>query len=321
MANGELWDAAIATLFAREFLEGSIIIGQYRTVLLRSPDWQDEEKKKKGLQAINRAALGAAVFAFVLCMCVGISLAVLSKGLDPRVGLVIEGVSKVVAAIWILQLSTMIPTLLGVYANKKHQEDLKVGLTIKSIRYNIAWNIWREVGEIGVFLIPFFLNKGSLLAIPVSALVGIVIGLLSGYGIYVANKKMENKSKLAYFMVLLLVFLSVGLFVGGCHEFELVWGKTRMVWEIEGEFWSHKKLPMTLIKPFGYSASRTVLQICCFWLWLALAGALHFYKYTQSQKIFQQREAEREKNITREETTSFASDDVEMGSDVSQGEA
>jgi high-affinity iron transporter len=321
MASGDLWDAAIATLFAREFLEGSIIIGQYRTVLLRSPDWQDEEKKKQGLRAINRAALGAGVFAFVLCMCVGTSLALLSKGLDQRVGKVIEGVSKVVAAIWILQLSAMIPTLLGVYASKKHAEDVKVGLTIKSIRYNIAWNIWREVGEIGVFLIPFFLNKDAILAIPVSAIVGIVIGLLAGYGIYVANKKMENKSKLAYFMVLLLVFLSVGLFVGGCHEFELVWGQTRKVWEIKGQFWSHTQLPMTLIKPFGYSASRTVLQICCFWLWLALAGGLHFYKYTQSQKIFQQRQAERAKNLRREGTSSSTSDDLEMGSDVSQGEA
>ena len=48
---------------------------------------------------------------------------------------------------------------------------------------------------------------------------------------------------------------------------------------------SHKTLPMAILKPFGYSSSRTVLQITCFWLWLALGCVLHFYKWRKSANV------------------------------------
>jgi hypothetical protein len=40
-----------------------------------------------------------------------------------------------------------IPKFLGVYPSKKGEDGLTVGLSIKSIRFNVAWNIWREVAE------------------------------------------------------------------------------------------------------------------------------------------------------------------------------
>mmetsp|Transcript_49801 Transcript_49801/g.120698 ORF Transcript_49801/g.120698 Transcript_49801/m.120698 type:complete len:136 (+) Transcript_49801:89-496(+) len=48
---------------------------------------------------------------------------------------------------------------------------------------------------------------------------------------------------------------------------------------------SHKTLPMAILKPFGYSSSRTVLQITCFWCWLALGCGLHFYKWRKSVNV------------------------------------
>jgi high-affinity iron transporter len=115
--------------------------------------------------------------------------------------------------------------------------------------------------------------------------IGILVGGLAGAGIYYGSRNMQDKFWLAFFLSALTGMLAVGLFVGGCHEFEEVWGETRKVWKIETEFWSHKKLPMAIFKPFGYSASRTVLQICCFWLSLATLLGLHYWKWTQSKKI------------------------------------
>jgi high-affinity iron transporter len=62
--------------------------------------------------------------------------------------------------------------------------------------------------------------------------------------------------------------------------------------EEEGEgpeytFWSEKQLPMALLKPFGYSAGRTQLQIACFWSWLVFGLVLHAWKNISSKKIFQ----------------------------------
>ena len=203
------------TIFAREMLEGCVIIGQYRTVLLRSDEWQEPEKQKQGLKAITYSALLASLVAVIVCACVAIPLAVLSKNLDDTVATIIEGVSKIVAAICILQLSLKIPKFLGVYASKKGADGATIGLSLKSIRFNVAWNIWREVAEIGVFLIPFFLQGEGAKAIPLSGLIGIVVGVALGAIIYLANKKMNNKFWLAAFMAILLLFLSTGLFVGG----------------------------------------------------------------------------------------------------------
>jgi len=343
----DLFEGAIMTIFAREFLEGVVIIGQYRTVLLRSPEWQDPDKQKAGLKAINMSALLAAIVAIIVCACVAIPLAVLSRDLDDTAATIIEGVSKLVAAICILQLSLKIPKFLGVYASKKGADGVTIGLSLKSIRFNVAWNIWREVAEIGIFLVPFFLQGEGAKAIPLSGIVGILIGVVLGGIIFLANQKLKNKFWLAAFMALLLLFLSTGLFVGGCHEFEEVYGETAKVYNIgivkasgsehssgdeeehnsedeeehnsedeeehdsedeatrylvrherhltsadgdekpEYTFWSEKQLPMALLKPFGYSAGRTELQIACFWSWLVFGICLHGWKYWSSKKIFE----------------------------------
>ena len=266
--------------------EQSSLVSTVATVIQKSDKFvQDEAKQKEALKAVTQAALIASGLAMAIVAIIAIVLAVVSKDLDERVVEVIEGISKVVAAICILQLSTKVPKWLGLYAGKKKDYEGKVaGLSMKSIKFNVAWNIWREVAECGVFLIPFFLGSGAE-AIPVSGLVGIVVGLAAGLGIYYASKNMENKFWLAFFLSAVTGMLSVGLFVGGCHEFEEVWGETKKVWKIEAPFWSHKRLPMAILKPFGYSSSRTVLQMCCFWSWIALLLGCHYYKYTQSQKF------------------------------------
>uniref|UniRef100_A0A7S2LHM7 Uncharacterized protein n=1 Tax=Leptocylindrus danicus TaxID=163516 RepID=A0A7S2LHM7_9STRA len=283
-----LWDIGIATIFAREFLEASIIIGQYRTVIKKSDNWKPEDEPA-ALKAVNQAATVAFIVAVILCVCTIIPLAVLSNEMDDKTADIIEGVSKVVAAVCILQLSLKIPKFMGFYPSKKKEKD--AGATMKEIRFNVAWNIWREMAECGVFLIPFILD-GEWEAIPLSALAGTVIALIMGGLIYWGNKKQQSRFNICVFMSYLLAQLSTGLFVGGCHEFEEVWGETKKVWKIEADFWNHKELPMAIIKPFGYSSSRTELQIACFWSWTALAAGLHVWKYKQAQKLKEQKSQE-----------------------------
>jgi high-affinity iron transporter len=368
---GDLIDVAIMTIFAREMLEGTVIVGQYRTVIQRSPEWEDPERQKQGLKAVNMAALLACILALVTIAIVAIPLALLSKNLDPRVVEFIEGLSKLVAAVCVLQLSLKIPKFLGVYPSKKGEDGLTVGLSLKSIRFNVAWNIWREVAECGAFLLPFFLTGEGAKAIPLSGLIGIAVGGLMGALIYVANKQLKNKVWLAVFMAALLLFLSVGLFVGGAHEFEEIYGETPKVYNIgyqrklqsdvvhasddvvhasddvvhspddvtsaesehnsddvvEAEkvlsIWSEKQLPFALLKPFGYSAGRTQLQIACFWSWLILGICLHIWKYVSSKKLREAQDLAAEekahpsmvKSLQNQETAGIESDkDIETAS-------
>jgi high-affinity iron transporter len=259
MGEDSLFNVAIATIFAREFLEGAIIIGNYRTCIIKN-DAFDEDQKKQRLRAVTYATIFATILAIVVVLAVAIPLGILSQDLDERTVEIIEGVSKIVAAVCILQLSLKIPVWLGIYRKvsiipfKKNivkwcngslnEDEMKTDktdeqLTLSEIRFNVAWNLWREVAECGIFLIPFFLGTGAK-AIPLSAVVGIAIALIIGIGLYVANQRMNNKASLAVTMSGVTLFLSVGLFVGGCHEFEEVLGETRDVWEAENEFWSDK---------------------------------------------------------------------------------
>ena len=100
-----------------------------------------------------------------------------------------------------------------------------------------------------------------------------------GISIYYANKTFTEKIPLTVFVALILLFLSAGLFTGGCHNLEVELGTTKEVWEIRGKFWDVHRLPMTILKPFGYNDSRTILEIACYWGWLALGVLLHYRKY------------------------------------------
>jgi high-affinity iron transporter len=144
-----------------------------------------------------------------------------------------------------------------------------------------------EVAECGVFLLPFFLENSNLKAIPISAVIGIAVGIALGLGIYVANHHMKQKFWLCFTMAGLTLFLAVGLFTGGMHEFEEVWGETKTVWEISNDFFSHKDFPFVLLKPFGWSSKRTVLQICSFWCSLAVGLMYHYLKWSATKKVRQ----------------------------------
>jgi high-affinity iron transporter len=278
----EIFDVAVMTIFAREVLEGSIIIGEYRTLIFRSEQWPDSIDRKDALRTVTVSAAVASIVAIIVIALVAIPLAILSKDFDTRTSLIIEGVSKIVAAICLLQLSLKIPKFLGIYTSKKESESLD-GVSLRSIWFNVAWNIWREVAECGIFLLPSLLRGEGIKAIPLSAVVGSAVGLVCGLGIYYANKKLTSKHWLAVFTTLLLLFLSTGLFSGGCHNIEKATISTAQVWSIKGDFWSVNRLPMTIVKPFGYSDTRTILQIVCFWTWLGFGVVLHGFKYRQSQ--------------------------------------
>jgi len=281
----KIFDIAVCTIFAREILEAAIIIGQYRTVLLRSSEWQEPEKLKRGLRGINTSAAAAAGVALVMILAISVPLILLSRSLSPTVIQIVEGVSKLVASVAILQLSLKIPRLLGIYPSKKKcAESFDATITLKEIQINIAWNVWREVAEVGVFILPFFL-AGEAIVIPFSAVIGILIGAAAGIGIYIANNKQKNMVGLSIVMASLTGLLATGLFSGGCHLMETALGPTKTVWVIDNEFWDHNRLPMTIFKPFGYSASRTVLQIVAFWTFAALTLCLHYWKYRQAKTI------------------------------------
>jgi len=273
-----LFDLAVAVIVAREFLEAAVIVGSYKNIILRTSDTLEEQRLR--LKIVNQSTFIAAVSALFVVACVAIPLGLLSRKIDTRVVAIIEGVSKLIAAIFIAQLSLKVPVWLDIY--KKSEENFNMGSSIKEMRFNIIWNIWREVAECGVFLLPYFFS-GSAIAIPVSFLVGLAIGVAMGLIIYYANRRLKKKFWLCFSMAFIFGLFSVGLFVSGCSKMETVFGSTPVIWQLQDPFWNAYKFPMTLLKPFGYSSTRTVLQCAAFWSWTLLMLLLHYRKYKKYQ--------------------------------------
>lgn len=310
-----LLNYAVTTIFAREFMEGAIVIGEFRTIIMLGGDdaLAPGVTKTKALAEVTRAAIGAALLAFFGMACVAISLVFLALTMDGSSARIVKGISGIIAGISLQLLALKLPRMLGIYDNRKKvnlddsELDVSDGMTLPSIRFIVAWNIWREISECGIFLLPFFLNGNDSKQIPLSAIMGAVIGLLLGFGIFVANKRLSNRLHLCIFATLLLVLLSAGLFTGGCHVFEETTRKTQVVWTITGDFWGVNHFPMAILEPFGYSDSRTVLQICSYWSWLVLNALLHYRVYRISPKISESSGTE----LGEEDSLSFCS--VETG--------
>jgi hypothetical protein len=128
----ELFDFAVITIFAREFLEGSIILGEYRTIIQRGGQdmLEDGVTQARALRAINMAAWVAIATALVMIAAIAIPLWALSRNFDDSTSKIIEGISKMVAGVCLLQLSLKLPKFLGVYGSTKHAKASPKGTRV-----------------------------------------------------------------------------------------------------------------------------------------------------------------------------------------------
>ncbi len=88
-----LFNIGIATIFAREVLEGSIIVVNYRSIIHKNDEWSDE-RKKESLRTVTVAALIATFVAALLVIAVAIPLGILGHNLDERVVASVEGTNE-----------------------------------------------------------------------------------------------------------------------------------------------------------------------------------------------------------------------------------
>jgi hypothetical protein len=147
-----LWSLPVTAIFAREFIEAFVIVGNYRTLVTTQEGW-DEERKKQGLRTISIAFAIAFAIAFLMILITAIVLGALQSQVDPDAVELIEGVSKIVAAFSIAMLSLKVPKWLGIYnTTSTKMEEARTSfntLTVSELRFNVAWNIWREMAEVG----------------------------------------------------------------------------------------------------------------------------------------------------------------------------
>ena len=190
----------------REVLEASLIIGILYTYLKKS-DNQDSIK-------MLWSGVGIAV---LLSIVISIVFQNIAGGFEGNASKIFEGIVMIIASI---VLTTMI---IWMAQNKNISEDLKnqakEALT-SGFKYGIFTlafvAVFREGVEIILFLYAIGIKDGISIF---PSIIGAVLGLVSGYGIFVQGIRIPLKT---FFNVtsVFLIFVAAGMLTYGVHELE-----------------------------------------------------------------------------------------------------
>ena len=190
----------------REVLEASLIIGILYTYLKKSNN-QDSIK-------MLWSGVGAAV---LISIVISVLFQNIAGGFEGNASKIFEGIVMIIASI---VLTTMI---IWMAQNKNISEDLKnqaeQALT-SSFKYGIFTlafvAVFREGVEIILFLYAIGIKDGISIF---PSIIGTVLGLLAGYGIFVQGVKIPLKT---FFNVtsVFLIFVAAGMLTYGIHELE-----------------------------------------------------------------------------------------------------
>jgi high-affinity iron transporter len=191
----------------REGLEASLIVGIVAAFL--------RQRGRRDLLRWVFVGVGASV---LLCVAVGIALRVLSQNLPQRQQ---EGLETVVGAVAVVMVTYMVVWM------RRHSRGLKGQLTAATESALAAGSAYalvamaflavlREGFETVVFLLAAFNESNAGAAGGVGALLGILVAVALGYGIYRGGVRI-NLSKFFRVTGVVLVLVAAGLVVNALH--------------------------------------------------------------------------------------------------------
>lgn len=191
----------------REGVEASLIVGIIAAFLRRSG-------RRDALRQVW-FGVGAAV---VLCLAIGIGLITLSRELPQRAQ---EGLETVIGVFAVVMVTFMIVWMSRHARGMKRELEEQAGhaLAEGSARALIAMAflaVLREGFETAVFLVSVIQNSSSVGSGTAGALIGIVIAVAIGYGIYRGGVRL-NLGRFFKVTGLVLVLVAAGLVMAAAH--------------------------------------------------------------------------------------------------------
>jgi high-affinity iron transporter len=191
----------------REGLEASLIVGIVAAFL--------RQRGRRDLLRWVFVGVGASV---LLCMAVGVLLRVLSQNLPQRQQ---EGLETVIGAVAVAMVTYMVVWM------RRHSRNLKRQLTTATESALAVGSgyalvamaflaVLREGFETVVFLLAAFNESDAGAAGGIGALLGIVVAVVLGYGIYRGGVRI-NLSKFFRVTGVVLVLVAAGLVVNALH--------------------------------------------------------------------------------------------------------
>lgn len=201
----------IATLIV---LDVSTEIGAYHSAIEHCSKYGKDAKKK-----VNAVALQVVVIGMALIVLSALLVTHLTIGMDSRMTLVLEGISRLEAAHLLAFISVKTPRWIGVYHSPEQERCIKhVGEGIYALKFHVRYTITQYFVLVYCLMLPFAAH-------PKSALLGFALGfIIELLIVYAHTGDGERQYQVAFRVSIIFAFFSSFMFADGCHYIQVVWG-------------------------------------------------------------------------------------------------
>ena len=127
----------LANLFAK--------YGEYILAIKRSTAWGTSSNRlKEATVNVKHSFIFHLVLGLLLYLGYGITVALLTKTMDRRAGLISVGFSRLFAGIMLCVLSINIPQFFGLYHSRNIKKNkVSCRKSVKEIRFAFGWSLWK----------------------------------------------------------------------------------------------------------------------------------------------------------------------------------
>ena len=215
-------DPVVSTLIARELFEGAMFITTHVGAVVKS-SILDEKEKRSYLNQLYIGIASGLLVGVVISLAVCFSLAAALHQIErAEYGIELgEGLSKAIAAIFVIDLCFKIPKWFEI-SNYVPSEEERVQMTSKVfLSSSLFWNILRETCEAGILtgIVILLSESDASSAVGASVGVGIFCAIVGGGSIALGAKYL-NKYFFALLATVIVMMLATGLMVGAAGSFE-----------------------------------------------------------------------------------------------------
>ncbi|KAL7554784.1 hypothetical protein ACHAWF_018323 [Thalassiosira exigua] len=195
-------------------------IGEYHQAINRSAKWgKDARTSRRIRKIVNVATMQVIAVGMASIVLSAMAVTHLTRGMDNRMTLVLEGVSRLEAAQLMGYISVKTPLWVGVYHSRAKNHCIQhVGEGIEVLKFHVRYTIGQYVVLVFCLMLPF---TGR----PISAILGFFIGfLLEVLIIFAREGNAERQFRVASIASMVFAFCSSVMFADGCHYIQVVWG-------------------------------------------------------------------------------------------------
>ncbi|OEU06153.1 hypothetical protein FRACYDRAFT_256190 [Fragilariopsis cylindrus CCMP1102] len=213
-----IWMYLIPNLFAK--------YGEYILAIKRSTAWGTSSNRlQEATVNVKHSFIFHLVLGLLFYLGYGITVALLTKTMDRRAGLISVGFSRLFAGIMLCVLSINIPQFFGLYHSRNIKKNkVSCRKSVKEIRFAFGWSLWKLMSSV-ILYNGYFACRTGPWAVVYGLLIGFVLGSLLVYLTYVVrhNCSKAHKRIIAYILIGVLLFLS-WIFIGyGTYWVSHVW--------------------------------------------------------------------------------------------------